>query len=136
MKRYDRVSEDCDNWDVHEIDTPRVTPAGDTAPYDTEHVYEGQSIGQFFNDYISKGRLPWWSAGYVPGGTPVDDARFGCDGIGNGGSWVTKWIKTRHDDTWDYTIERFTGGTTSKKGTFGKRVLEELGGMVCLIATL
>lgn len=28
-----------------------------------EHVYEGQSIGQFFTQYISTGKLNWWVDG-------------------------------------------------------------------------
>lgn len=129
MKRYDRVSEACDNWDVQEVDSPRILNDGSQAPYDTEHVYEGQSIGQLFSEYISMGRLSWWSVGYTPG-TPVNDARFGCTPTDTGASWVNQWIKSRRDDTWDFDVGGFAGGMTAVVSTFGRRVLQELGGMV------
>ena len=129
VKRYDRVSEACDNWDVQEVDNARILNDGSQAPYDTEHVYEGQAIGQFFTQYIGQGRLSWWSTGYSPG-TPVNDARFGCAGVNGGASWINTWIKSRRDATWDYDIGGFQGGTTHIRSGFGRRALQELGGMV------
>ncbi|KAH6710830.1 hypothetical protein BKA61DRAFT_737735 [Leptodontidium sp. MPI-SDFR-AT-0119] len=119
VKRYDRALEACDNWDVEEINNPRILNDGSQAPYDTEHVYEGQAIGQFFSQYISQGRLSWWSPGYIPG-TPVNDGRFGCTGVNGGASWVNQWIKSRQDDTWDYDIGLFQGSTAHIRSALNK----------------
>ncbi|KZF20785.1 hypothetical protein L228DRAFT_179448 [Xylona heveae TC161] len=65
LKYYHNASAECDNWDVFRSDVydEEYYAEGQKCrtDYETEHVFEAQTIAQFFNDYTISGYLPWFS---------------------------------------------------------------------------
>lgn len=111
MTSYDRAIESCSDWNVQVRASPRVMIGTLTqAPYDTEHVFEGQQVGQFFNEYIWLGRMSW---SIDKRKVVTGDPTWNC-------AWTMSWIRDRKDDTWD---------RNGLELSFADRILMEMGGM-------
>ncbi|KAM0546636.1 hypothetical protein ACHAPJ_010774 [Fusarium lateritium] len=85
ISRYwGNASADCTDWTVEGLTSADVVQVGNgvtqRAPYETEHVYEAQLLGQFFNTWLREGRVTRQKPD--PG---VTSGMVDCD-------WVETWI--------------------------------------------
>ncbi|KAM0342048.1 hypothetical protein ACHAPU_009776 [Fusarium lateritium] len=102
-------SADCSNWDIWRKPTRDQTHTGSgvfaPSAYQTEHVYEGQNLGQFFTEWLTKGRIERQSPS--PGTT---SGKVDCD-------WIEDWIMAVDGDNFPWTNPSKPGEDYSLFGT-------------------
>ncbi|KAH7227281.1 hypothetical protein B0J15DRAFT_556340 [Fusarium solani] len=62
FRYWGNASADCADWSIGKLATADVLHVGNgitrRTPYETEHVYEGQLLGEFFTTWLVEGKVP------------------------------------------------------------------------------
>ncbi|RSL67275.1 hypothetical protein CEP53_003068 [Fusarium sp. AF-6] len=95
ISRYwGNASADCTDWSIGKLAVADVLQSGNglttRAPYETEHVYEGQLLGQFFTTWLVEGKVTRQLPD--PGTT---SGKVTCE-------WVKEWITEPDEDSYPW----------------------------------
>ncbi|RSM03030.1 hypothetical protein CEP52_007639 [Fusarium oligoseptatum] len=95
ISRYwGNASADCTDWSIGKLVVADVLQVGNgvtsRAPYETEHVYEGQLLGQFFSTWLVEGKVTRQLPD--PGTT---SGKVTCE-------WVKTWITEPDEDSYPW----------------------------------